>query len=71
MEKIYRLIFQAFSMSVQVKRHDETIIYVNDKIVMKDSNGNWIAKEELTTLESKAFYQYLNNEMLDMNNRLN
>lgn len=31
---------------------------VNKKEVYKDSNGNWIARQELTTLESNAFSNY-------------
>jgi hypothetical protein len=58
-------------MSIKVKRHDENIVYVNDKIVMKDGNGNWVAKEELTTSESRAFYEHINSEKLNSKNRLN
>ncbi|MFY8187522.1 MAG: hypothetical protein ACOVLC_06125 [Flavobacterium sp.] len=58
-------------MSAKVKRQDENIIYVNDKVVMKDSNGNWIAKEELTTFEAMSFRKYLDSEKLNSKNRLN
>ena len=58
-------------MSVEIRRTEHDIIYVNDKLVRMDSNGNWIATEELTTAESKAFYNHLNNEKLSMENRLN
>ena len=58
-------------MSVIVKRENHDLIYVNDKIVTLDSDGNWIAKEELTTAENRAFYEYLNSEKQNMKNRLN
>lgn len=58
-------------MSVEIKREDERIIYVNDKMVRLDSDGNWIEVEELTPSESKAFHQYINSEKLSMQNRLN
>ena len=31
---------------------------VNNKQVYKDSNGNWIARQELTTQENNAFSNY-------------
>lgn len=31
---------------------------VNNKEIYKDSNGNWIAREELTTQENNAFSNY-------------
>lgn len=59
-------------MSVLIERKDERTIYVNDKIVRMDTNGNWVAPfEELTPSESKAFHQHLNSEKLNMQNRLN
>ena len=59
-------------MSVNIKRVDDRTIHVNDKPVQMDSNGNWIATvEELNNAETKAFYQHLNSEKLNMYNRLN
>lgn len=58
-------------MSVQIQRVSHDLIYVNGKIVRQDSDGNWIANEELTTSESRMFYEHLNSEKLSMKNRLN
>ncbi len=58
-------------MSVKVKRIDERNILVNEKLVRMDMEGNWIETEELSSAESKALYTHLNNEALDMKNRLN
>lgn len=58
-------------MSIKIRRTAHDVIYVNDKLVRMDSDGNWIATEELTTAESKAFYSHLNSENLSMKNRLN
>lgn len=58
-------------MSVIVMREDERTIYVNSKLVIMDQDNNWKALEELTTAETKALYEYLNSEKLDMKNRLN
>lgn len=58
-------------MSVIIIREDERTIYVNAKLVIMDQDNNWKALEELTTSESKSFYEYLNAEKLDMKNRLN
>lgn len=58
-------------MSVKVKRENHDLIYVNEKIVRQDSDGNWLSTEELTTAENRAFYEYLNSEKLNRENRLN
>lgn len=58
-------------MSVVIRKGNPHLIYVNGKMVRQDGEGNWLASEELTTSETKAFYEYLNSEKLDMKNRLN
>lgn len=46
-------------MSVTIKTITAKESYsVNDKEVYLDSNGNWIAKEELTNHELKSFRQF-------------
>lgn len=59
-------------MSVNIKRTEDRAIYVNDKLVTLDKDGDWIAPfDELTTAESKALHEYLQSEQLSMKNRLN
>jgi hypothetical protein len=45
------------SVTIQPKTDHESYL-VNNKEVYKDSNGNWIARQELTTLENNAFSNY-------------
>lgn len=40
---------------IHIHHVNERQILVNEKLVQQDMNGNWIAKIELTTAESKAF----------------
>lgn len=40
---------------IHIQQVNERQILVNEKLVQQDMNGNWIAKIELTTAESKAF----------------
>lgn len=58
-------------MSVVIIREDARTIYVNAKLVIMDQDNNWKALEELTSSESKSFYEYINSEKLSMENRLN
>lgn len=59
-------------MSIIIKREDHDVVYVNEKRVQMDSNGNWVAPyDELTPSETKAFYQHLNAEKMSINHRLN
>lgn len=58
-------------MNVIINRPEHDLIYVNDKMVRMDGDGNWIAIEELTPSETKALYEYINSQKLDLNNRLN
>lgn len=45
---------------VQINYYEEKDYFtVNGKIVQKDMNGNYLAIEELTSSESKAFREYL------------
>lgn len=46
-------------MSVQIISINSHTISVNGKEVYKDQNDNWIAREELTAVEYKAFRQYI------------
>lgn len=46
-------------MSVKIEpKTDHESYLVNNKEVYKDSNGNWIARQELTTQENNAFSNY-------------
>lgn len=47
-------------MSVIVKRENDDLILVNDKILRQNSDGDWLATEQLTAAETRAFYEYLN-----------
>lgn len=46
-------------MAVKIERRNLHEIEVNGKEVYKDINGNWIAREELTSVEYKAFRLYI------------
>lgn len=46
-------------MAVRIEHEGEDACLVNGKLVYRDSNNKWIAKEELTTAESKAFRTHL------------
>lgn len=46
-------------MSINIKAIEKNEVYtINNKEVYRDQNNNWIAREELTALESKSFGQY-------------
>lgn len=46
-------------MSIEIQEIEKDEVYtVNDKEVYKDSNNNWIARQELTSQEHGAFSQY-------------
>ncbi|MGE4345907.1 MAG: hypothetical protein AB7D46_00690 [Flavobacteriaceae bacterium] len=48
-------------MSIRIKPIEKGEKYeVNGKLVYLDSNGNWIASQELSTNEGKAFNNYRN-----------
>lgn len=48
-------------MSIKIKPIEQGEKYeVNGKVVYLDSNQNWIATQELTANEGKAFQNYLN-----------
>lgn len=44
-------------VTIQPQKTDDHY-WVNNKSVYKDSNGNWISTEELTTTEHRAFSDY-------------
>ncbi|WP_435135778.1 hypothetical protein [Formosa sp. A9] len=46
-------------MSVIISPLNDDQLFVNNKIVERDSNGNWIARVELTSAEHKAFQKHL------------
>lgn len=46
-------------MSVTIKTISDDAVEVNCKLVYKDSDGKWIAKQELTTAETQAFQQHI------------
>lgn len=41
---------------IKLKDHE---MLVNDKLVVKDTNGNWVAKVELTVKEVAAFQKHI------------
>jgi len=49
-------------MSVNIDQTVDHEMYVNNKYCYKDTNGNWIAKEELTPSEAKAFRQHVRSQ---------
>lgn len=44
---------------VNIFQPTDSEIYVNDKRVYLDQNGNWITTVELTISEEKAFQQHI------------
>lgn len=49
-------------MIVQIDRKDDRTYYVNDKLVRKDTNDNWVSPySELTPEESFKFREHLKN----------
>ncbi|MBU2525196.1 MAG: hypothetical protein KKC03_01155 [Bacteroidetes bacterium] len=49
-------------MSVQIDKKDDRTYYVNDKLVRKDTNGNWLSPySELTPNEISVFREHLKN----------
>ncbi len=47
-------------MSVVITQFQDNQILVNNKLVVQDQEGNWIAKIELTQAEHKAFNAHIN-----------
>lgn len=47
-------------MATKIHSADADTVYVNGKLIYKDTNGNWVSKLELTTQEQEAFNNYLN-----------
>lgn len=46
-------------MSIQIDTTDTGEVFVNDKRLYQDNNGNWLADEELTPSERMAFNSFL------------
>lgn len=57
----YNIKFQQLViMATKIHSADKDTVYVNGKLIYKDTNGNWVSKLELTTQEQEAFNNYLN-----------
>ena len=46
-------------MAVEVQQVNDRQILVNEKLIEKDSSDSWIAKIELTQLETEALHKHL------------
>ena len=46
-------------MAIDIQQFNDNEVFVNDKLVVKDSNDNWIAKVELTTSETEELQSFL------------
>ncbi|NRR90630.1 hypothetical protein HSX10_03530 [Winogradskyella undariae] len=46
-------------MAVDIQQFNDNEVFVNDKLVVKDSNDNWIAKVELTSSETEELQSFL------------
>ena len=47
------------STEIEVLEEDTAKVFVNHKEVVKDMNGNWICREELTPAEQRALRRHL------------
>ncbi|MBU2923025.1 hypothetical protein KO504_16875 [Winogradskyella psychrotolerans] len=47
-------------MAIHIQQTKDNEVLVNNKLVQKDMNDNWVEKIELTTNERKAFYNHIN-----------
>jgi hypothetical protein len=46
-------------MAISIEQPSDKEYIVNNISIYLDSSGNWVAREELTTIESKAFRSHL------------
>ena len=46
-------------MSTEINQIVDNELRINNKLVYKDTNGNWVSKVELTTAESEALQKHL------------
>lgn len=46
-------------MAVIITPLNDDQMFVNNKVVERDTNGNWVARVELTQSEHKAFQKHL------------
>jgi hypothetical protein len=46
-------------MAIEIKQQKEDQFSVNHKAVYKNSDGEWIAREELSVNEIRAFQQHI------------
>jgi hypothetical protein len=49
-------------MATIIKTESDTRMYVNDKEIIKDMDGDWICETQLTPAEAKAFRQHLHSQ---------
>lgn len=57
---LYNALFKTKVMAIEIQEINDRQILVNEKLVVKNSDDNWISKIELTQNESTAFYNYIN-----------
>lgn len=59
-------------MSVKIREVSDRRYYVNDKLVFKNMDGEWVCpSNDLTPNEEKQFKTHLNRLRLDLQNRKN
>ena len=46
-------------MPVDIQQFKDDELFVNDKLIIKDSNEHWVSKVELTQSETKALHQHI------------
>lgn len=44
-----------------IRNQSDTEVLVNNKMVYRDGNGNWVSTVELTAQETEALHKHLNN----------
>lgn len=54
-------------MAIDIQQFNDNELFVNDKQVIKDMNGNWCAKIELTPSEVKAVQWHIYDESSKIN----
>ncbi len=59
----YQKLIKSMAVQVEITAVDQELIHVNGKELRKDMNGNWIAKEELTSMELRFFREFLGSLM--------
>lgn len=59
-------LFKSLIMAIQIQEHSDNKIYVNNKLVYVDMDGEWTAKVELTTNETSALQAHLRSKFRRM-----